>query len=210
MKAINECRAAFITWNLLGKGKESRVLGNYRYYNSVMYYQNMPSQRFVQAKDGRKHLLVRYMTSAMPDWAADKGSVSLGVPDIAVFSQFPGDWLDDPDEIHGRVKYMMLLIAEDVVNQARGLSGEYICKPGRSFRRDTKSTMETRINCQAKNWRSYSDAFRLGWPRFPGLYLNQLTEIVDEKIKAYNDPASVAKRERAAARKAAKKALGVD
>lgn len=61
-----------------------------------------------------------------------------------------------------------------------------------------------------REWRKYGDAMLLDWGDLPDLYRNKFNNIVEAKQRAWNDPYAVERRERARARKAAKKALGVE
>lgn len=202
-KDFTALRQQWFNWVLNGKGKEKHAVGKYSYDGAVFYADGTASQRLLKSKHGEWVLLCRYYATQMPDWAKTHVS-TIVVPDIAVFSVYPGDWYDDAEAIHDRQKFIMLsrinaLIEEVEAMHAKELEVEYRVK-----------NVRDNLNKFYNNWNEYDHLFHLKWGHLPAHYMDKVETIIRTKIAAWRDPTAVMKRERAAARKAAKEALGLN
>jgi len=188
--------------NMFGDGKEKHQIGKFRYDQSVFYIETTPSQRLLPAANGKWALLCRYGGAMVPEGRGERTAVVI-VPDIAVFSTYSGDWYDDPDEIHARQKYIMLMRTNMLLEECdRCIAKQF---ESASFVNSYQGTMRSYYN----QWQSYDNVFQLGWGALSQHYQNQLTQIIANKKLQWNDPRAVTKRERAMARKKAKEALGL-
>lgn len=206
-KDLTNIREAFFRWNLLGKGSETGSAGKCSYHGSVLYHTAVPSQRLVKSTTGRHVLVARYLHPSIPEWARTQTDFVV-VPDIGVFSRFPGDWLEEPSEIHGRVKYILLLEAEDHIRQTSSINGKLLLQ-GNGYRGTSKSERISKMSRVYDQWLRYDTAFKLGWGPMPSFYMTKLRDLIDGKVQKYTDPEAILRRERTAARKQAKQALGV-
>ncbi len=195
-------RFGWFKWNLNRTGKERHSIGKLSWDGPVFYIDGTPSQRLVKGPRGHV-LLCRYGAGEIPMAFTNDITASVIVPDIAVFSVYSGDWYDEPEEIHARVKYISLMRVNNLVEDYRGCISKQF--EGKHFTDSYERTMKMHY----KHWDDYDSAFRLGWGSLPNHYFSQLMAIKEQKLTEWRDPANVKKRERAAARKAAKSALGL-
>lgn len=203
-KTRNKCFDAFLEHNITGKRKEAMSFGNYSFHGPVMYYQGNPTTRILHNGFSKYVVMCKYSMYHIPPWATDKATC-VCTPDLSVFSRYPGDWLETPEEIHGRTKYILFCQVKETVQLAYTNGVEVLCSNthfGESYilgmLRDIKS-----------RWNTYSKAFDLGWQEIPDLYDKEIRDVVARRKAAYLDPAAVERRERAKARSEAKKALGL-
>lgn len=189
-------------WMLDGKGREKHAIGKYRYDGPILYMDGTPSQRLTKSKRSLWVLMCRYGGNDRPDWAKDK-CATVVVPDIACFSQYSGDWYDDDEDVHGRQKYIMLMRINALLEEVGGCTGKHLES------KYVTDGYERTLTRYYNEWDAYDFQFLLGWGSLPEHYEEKMRVIIKAKIDHWRDPVAVMKRERAMARKSAKKALGL-
>lgn len=203
-------KARWLRWNLLGEGKDRSPFENakYAYRGVVLYAHDWPVGRFVRLKNGNG--VVLYMPggyATMPKLLLGPSPYKLvdcvSVDSIGVFSKYDGDMIDDA-ALHERLRWLFGAKAALLVEQAQILPVAQLVDRSRAMvlTGDMISTVD--------RYRRYAGLFELKWPEFPPTYLKSLTQIIERRSVKYNDSIEVAKRERKAARKEAKQALGLD
>ena len=195
-------RQRWFAYNLNRTGTEKYQAGKFRYDGPIFYIEASPSQRLMQSKRGIWVAMCRYGHGIVPTWAKDKVATVV-VPDIAVFSTYSGDWYDDPDDIHNRMKYIMLMRINALLDDLDSTMAKQFEHPSHSV------SYSTTLDRHYQQWADYDHQFLLGWGTLPQSFKDRLQAIVHKKQAQWRDPAAVAKRERQAARKSAKKALGL-
>ena len=91
-----------------------------------------------------------------PDWAKEKSPV-VTVPDIACFSTYDGDRYDEDEDVHDRVKYIMLLRVNVLLEEWRRLHAKQF---------ETRHVTDSFERTMARHYRSgrqYDHQFLLGW-----------------------------------------------
>lgn len=216
----HEINFRWCRWNFEGRGKVhgGGPRDNHWYHDSVRYYGNHPSQRWVRApnRGNMPVLLFKSLSPACNDTTI--GSKHTGfktqagyahrhdqveVQDLGVFSRFPGDMLAG-DQLHERSRFIMLsCISQFVMEEVPAMTADML---------DT--AMEVKLRAKLGIWADrydiYSRLFALDWPGVPSMYFDKFEDTVSGKQRGYNDPEAVRRRERAAARRLAVKALELD
>lgn len=203
-KSRKICFEAFLEHNITGKRKESMSFGNYSFHGPVMYYSGNPTTRILHNGFDKYIVMCKYSVYFIPKWA--EGNVRcVCTPDISVFSHYPGDWLEDPVDIHGRTKYILFCKVKETVQLAYTKDAAvFVNNPhfGHAY-------ILGQLRSIKDTWRKYSKAFGLGWQDIPDLYENEINDVMARRKAAFLDPAAVERRARAKARSEAKKALGL-
>lgn len=198
-------RERWFKWNIHKEGEDRGSLGNkYSYNGPIFYSDNYAAQRLLLNKHDTWVLMCRYHTAVIPDWAKHV-AVAITVPDIACFSIYPGDWYDEAESIHGRQKFIMLSRVNQLIEDAEAKTNKQYAEN----HREGDSVLKE-LDKYYTNWASYDDTFDLGWGRLPAHYREKVERLIKTKIAVWNDPAAVVRRQRQAARKAAKEALGLN
>jgi hypothetical protein len=202
MATTIEIYQRWLDYNTKGKGKESGGSGCHRYYRNVYYYNDVPQHRFYK-REGKK-AIIAVINALFYEKAHQNVAERVYVEDIAVFSKYPDDMLDD-EKAHDRQRYMMLCAALHLVDVVvPGWSDEECAETKRiAFAR---GLLENRIEV----YKRYSNAFDLHWPPLPASLESRMLTIIEMKADRWRDPKSVERRERQQARRLANKALGLD
>jgi len=195
-KAVNKINAKFR--DCFSKDIPATGKINDRYFiNDIMYTgRHMPFIRLVRSPSGQVVELFEYR---------DAVSSRLGtffLPDIGVRSRHEGDRLS-LEELHMRLKYLLLMDASAFPVEATENRPAFALK-------DARKSLISKLNEHYARWEKYSNTFGLGWGPLPELYKMRLNDILESKIRRWDDPAAVEARERTAARRQAKKAMGLD
>lgn len=209
MSGSHSVEDMFIRWNTLGTGSGHLVAGNWRFRKTAMYYQDRPYKRFINDAKGVP-LMLRRLRADEPSfkvsptqaiWNKDVAYQYWTLPEIGVLSRFEGDMLSE-DELHERHKYLFFA-------ELRAVSDERVrTMPGHALQDEASKILALVDRMYARYW-NYGQTFRLKWPEMPKMYKEEVIETIRERLKRYHDPKQVAARERAHARKIAKKAFGL-
>jgi hypothetical protein len=207
-KVYNALIQRFIEWNLAEAGQDHGRYQDWSYKEFRFFNQHYPIARIVTTAAGEKVRLVK--AGSGNSWMGGKltffGNAfhTYYVPDIGVFSPYEGDYLPEPD-MHRRQGYIMLqqvrCFAEDKLDTMNGKKLQ---------ERNVASNLQGALQRLYERFDKYSQLFNLGWDPLPIMYQSELAGEIDRMIRIYNNPKMVQKRERAAARKLAKKTLGLD
>lgn len=192
------------------KGKDrSDALDRYAYRGVLLYSNDWPVARLVHAK-GRRWVCLTRTGAAAPTSSGVVGVPYVGnlvhVPCVGAFSQYEGDMLPD-DKLHDRLSWLWHAEAQGIIEKAQTWPMVKLLSTG--WRQGNKTLQRDMSNVYGR-YHAYRDAFDLDWPDFPGRYENALGNALALRSNEYNAPKAVEKRERAAARKEAKQALGMD
>lgn len=211
----DKIKTRWVSHVIRGIGKpRSDSQERYSYRGPVLYAMEWPVARLV--KTGGKDWVCVTKTGvqayAPPDWVEEptlptlKCNVTTSC--CGVFSPFEGDMCSD-EELHGRIKFLSMKEAESIVEKAEVWPIDKILEKS-TWRGTGKEQLNRDMLTVAKRYHQYSDAFNLGWPDFPPHYVAMLDRALERRSKEYHNPKAAAQRERNAARKAAKKALGIE
>lgn len=204
----------WLEFNIRGIGIHKSTRNAKYSYNGPIYYSNgWPIARLAKLPDGNWACLHKHYVhpSNIIGWTVDGGprlAVNLSVPDIAAFSSYEGDWLDDAG-MQERLHSLWKRIAAYQVDLAREVAFPTLVSPGSSSG-GLQASLIGNVSDAASEYEAYSKAFKLGWPRFPTVYMTSLRQVIEDRKRHYYSKAEIDKRERAAARAGAKKALGLD
>jgi hypothetical protein len=207
----------WLKWNARGEGKDrSSSLGGqrYRYIGPILYSHDWPVARLVKDPDGNVVCLTKSGAKAKnppkeAGWTVPPRLVlTITVTDVGAFSKFEADVLDD-DKLHERMKWLCHLEAQTLIDTALEMSTTTLAaKP--KYRSSAGGVLLDRELKLQQVYAAYTKAFRLKWPAWPPHYRSDLSTAIQKRREEYNDPAAVEKRERAAAKKAARKAFDID
>ena len=196
-------------WNAFKEGEEISRYGDMWYRDSILYANDTPAQRMVPGPNG---FVILHKYSPLPmvpirNYLAGASVPidSVRVPDLAVFSDAPDDWLDG-DAMHDRVRFIIFskvrLYAERTIMH---LSGKFL-ETSEWKRKELIGGFDHWVSMYA----TYARVFKLGWSPLPSMYRDDMLAMIKAKRDAWMDPRAVAKRERVAARKEAVQALTRD
>jgi hypothetical protein len=200
----------FIRWNVLGTGSDRAVSGNWTFRRHVLFYQRKPFKRFVSDSQKKPLLFVSNPDSASAGPSLIGKAVQYrmwGVPDIGVRSRFEGDEIGEI-ELHERNKYLFIAeLAAYKDETIRHISGAELANEGSNVLSPLARNILAHVGKMYTRWHNYSLTFALGWDELPEFYRDEIVLEIERKIERYHDPKSVAMRERANARRIAKKAF---
>jgi hypothetical protein len=197
----------YLHWNLQRVGKDEQRKGfGYWYRDTVFFNDGTPITRFVTAPRKTKILLVKHgglvTTSDYP-----VKFESRIVPDIGAFSRYEDDMLPE-EELHERIRYIMLQqVREFTALNVEPLTDKMLAEANPNY---GHGSLQQRMSNLYAQHDSYARLFELKWSALPNMYREQLADTIRMKIDRWNDPAAVARRTRAQARKLAVKALAAD
>jgi len=190
----------WIDRNAFETTKQTGRQGNHAFIGPVYYYNNTPSHRIVWHRNGKRFgILIGYHTGTF-----EKARYNLTVPDIGVFSRFEGDMLPD-EELHPRVQWLMVNEIKEYVDQILPAKSNEDCANSKMQESYMKS-----FNALVGRYDSYNAFFDLGWTGIPPSFMDRAKAMIATKGAEWNDPNAVTKRQRAKAKRAAEKALGLD
>jgi hypothetical protein len=199
---------AFLMFNLKGKGEPNTSPDGTWRRGPVMFNHVTGIWRVVEDYWGDKVLLKRSSNPGKPECILRTNEgfdiPVLWVPHIGVFSKFVGDTVPINEAFHERNKFLFVSMARFIVRE------EIATTPIQTIieRAWIMDNAKRQIDHYLPDaWREYSATFQLRWDPFPGHYYNEMVEDVERRKEAYLDPTAVARRERAAARRTAMKAL---
>jgi hypothetical protein len=204
----------WLAFNIRGDGlhKSSRH-SKYSYNGPIYYSHGWPIARLVKLPNGNwaclnKHHVYPQNPKHWVDYGGPKLGTNLSVPDVAVFSAYEGDWLDDAG-LHERLRDLWPKIAAHQVDEARETAFPTLVSPDYTDH-GRQTQLAEMIATVTNEYTLYNAAFRLRWPKFPTVFADELKTIIGDRKRHYYSKTEVDKRERAAARAGAKKALGLD
>ena len=201
MATTKEVYERYLNYNLFHIGKGSGTQSSHHWHESIYYYNGLPVQRIFQRK-GQRPVVV--CIGGMFPKNMRKDFDEIFVEDIGVFSKYLGDMVDG-QAAHDRQRYMMLSRIQTYVDVViPGMSDEQ-CHNVR-----TLPGIEKDLNGMYEKYRDYSILFFLDWPSLPRSYIERAVSQVIAKAERWSDPKAITKRERAAAKRMANKALGLD
>jgi hypothetical protein len=201
MATTKQIYERWLDYNLYGMGKSTGRQGSHTYNQEVYYYGDRPVQR-VFKRPGKRPVVV--CINGMFPKSLRNEFEEIYVEDLAVFSQYPGDMLEGA-AAHDRQRYMMLCRIQNLVDiEVPGYTDE-VCDNIR-----TLPGFEKKIGGFYDLYRRYSDLFGLHWPELPRSYRERGVHQIISKAENWSDPKAIQKRERAAAKRLANKALGLD
>ena len=197
-----------------GDGKDTRRVGSHWYRGDFYYFQDRCKVRFVEGV----FLMDTTVNCNLPEqpwW----GHLALG--DIGVFSDIEGDWLEG-SELHARMQWVFVKRIQHYVDvDIPEFSGEQLVKRWSTWDRSTNPPRQNPSKRQLEhnldkldrliaNYNDYREALYCLWSDIPAGFKLRAAETMVAAVNKYLDPDAVKRREKAAARKLAEKALGVN
>lgn len=202
MATVTQVYERWLNFNLYGRGKETGSVSSHRYAGPVYYYGDVPMQRFVN-RDGDKPVIVMRNTLVNMEPTHKLAVKTIHVEDLSVFSKYRGDMLKDED-MHARQRFIIQSdIFKFVDEDVPGFSDESCTMPQMEWK-----TLKA-LNHKIERYQDYNELFKLGWPPLPDSLRQRVSDTINAKIARWTDPKAVTKRERAAAKRMANKALGL-
>jgi hypothetical protein len=201
---FNELVEAWLVHNIYGEGKEHQKAGNYWFRGPIFYYETTAQWRLVPGKHKDWAWLWRGMGNHLAKdsrWHTKMNIVR--TPDIGVFSRYDQDWLDHGDELNARVRFVML-------QRVRQLALEETIGMNALKLTNEKDALVKRMKSYYSEYDYYNEQVGAYWDDLPTMYGDKLISSIEDRVRVYNHPASVAARERSRARKKAVEALGLN
>lgn len=206
-----EIRQRWAKYNLLGEGKDRSAYGPVWYRGDTMFNLKRPGARIIKNHKGKFVALSNGEIHPGMGTGPDKKSGQLFhashyVACIGVFSQYEGDSMGVP-QLHERLNFLFNReFAQELADYREARPADFAENPDFWIRKVMEAL--SRINNRRLE---YSSSFGLNWTSYqPDKWRPQVTEFFITGAQLYNMPSAVAKRERAAARRTAKKAFGVE
>lgn len=206
VKPFTRASKAFIKWNLKHEGKNELHAGDdYWYRDNVFFHANTPSWRAVKGRNGMLVVLVRWCS--FQAYKEFEGKVTaFNVPDLAVFSKYDGDLMEDVAEMHERIRWVMFSQVRSFADsELRRMTNKDVVA-----KHKTVNNKRDELLGHYRRYIHYSDLFGLRWAELPTMYLDNFDLLREQKANEWNDPAAKRQRERGHARKQAVKALDLD
>lgn len=235
--ASGQAENRYLRFNMFSEGKDSGVGTDARWWRGeVSFYKDYPQVRYMGYHKhaswprANHHVFIHTHNSPIISryWLREYEGYALfiRVPDLAVFSKYPGDMLDVSDT-HERVKLIMLHeIRELALEEAAGISGATLAAnhisngfkfrpwastpPSYSEVKPLHEWLQDKYDSLVNRWVDYNHAFNLCWSPVPSMYEEEMQRVMKSNMRKYQDPKAVERRERARARKIALAALEID
>lgn len=196
---------AFLRYAAKGEGKSySTRTGQKIWYNgSVLFFGTTPWKRYL-----KQHGLVLILGdgTGKPWNVSNKAGISLRAmysPCLGVLSPVRDDVMPLP-EFHAHMKKVIFgQMYEYVYETMLDFDGDKYANEATARR--ISHEVDRHYNLHA----SWSAEFKLGWDPLPEMHRNHAREYIEGRARLYLDPDEVRKRQRNAARRQMKKALGL-
>jgi len=206
----------WVAFNVRGEGlRKSSRNSKFSYAGPIYYSNGWPIARLVMLPDGNYACLNKHHVHPKnpPWWPLDSKpwkKLDLSVPDVGAFSSYDGDWLTDT-QLHERLRNLWMLIASHQVEHAKEMAfPKLVNTDDNTGISGMQRTLRSLLDNVEKEYTHYGAAFQLGWRSFPTTYRAELEQVITDRKRFYFSDNEMRKRERAAARAGAKKALGLD
>lgn len=210
-----ETRFRWARFNMLGQGKNRSAYGTLWYRGDTLFSAWMPAARVLRNHEGRVAALYNGMASVGRGLETWNGRVkvdgrswdfSANTPCVGVFSRYEGDCMP-AETLHRRCNFLWnAQFKEALVSYQEEKPSDFASNPDFHVEKVVKN-LQNIENARLR----YSVFFALGWdPIDTEDYRSDIAEFYHTHADVYNMPKNVEKRERAAARRTAKKAFGVE
>jgi hypothetical protein len=183
---------------------------DFNYNGRVLFSGSWPISRLVTAHDGVNFVCISRTGEFIPEsWAWVKGRVLAGirVPCIGVHTWVPGDGVAEGKELNNRLKGLWLALAHDIIDMVHTSSG-YTLFESSFYQRYTKTEQEQEMLNIAAEYNNYSSLVA-DIDLFPIDLMDRVKSVAESRHKHYYSDNEMEKRERRAARRAARRALSV-
>ena len=204
---VNNVVRRWLRWNMLGEGK-SRSLGSsnkFSYDGEFLFANTWPSARLEKRPKSRQWINLTRGHFYVPA-SEQTNVVNVYVPCVGCFSKIAID-SNSIAEHHVRLRWLWEAMAMDLVKQAQGMKADGLLI---SSWASGEEQLRRQLDEIEKHFDTYSKAFGLGWGPLPQRCRDQLNMTIERRKRTFYHEKNIAARERAAARRAGKKAFGIE